>query len=152
MQGTRVVAFYLDANQSGKDDDVLGNNYYDVTKLQIGTSHSETVTSPNVGDEHTSAYSFTATEKGKRTSPVLRKWSCKLGHRALCSSYSIWTLHRSQFTDTDSSTYIQFHVEYTDTAGADTWGYDRGADVIPEPSSALLVSLGGLMSLFRRRR
>ena len=43
MHSTRVVAFYLDANQSGKDDDVLGNNYYDVTKLQIYFSQSKTV-------------------------------------------------------------------------------------------------------------
>ena len=66
---------------------------------------------------------------------------------------SIWHYTDLHLSHTDlSSTYIQFHVEYTDTAGADTWAYDRGADVIPEPSSALLVSLGGLMSLFRRRR
>ena len=51
MQGTRVVAFYLDANQSGKDDDVLGNNYYDVTKLQIYFSQSKTVEAPNGGEK-----------------------------------------------------------------------------------------------------
>ena len=59
---TRVVAFYLDANQSGKDDGVLGNNYYDVTKLQICYSHSETVDVSQWRRMAPSAYSFTATE------------------------------------------------------------------------------------------
>ncbi len=90
---TRVVAFYLDANQSGKDDGVLGNNYYDVTKLQIWYSDSETVTSPNGRRKCTLCLLLYGNGEGKPTSPVLRKWSCKLGHRALCSSYSIWTLH-----------------------------------------------------------
>lgn len=150
--GTRVVAFYLDANQSGKDDGVLGNNYYDVTKLQIWYSDSETVTSPDGGDNRTSAYSFQADEAN-----ALRlfygngaaNWDIALYVPAIQFGITPDT----NLSNTDLSiTYIQFHVKYTDTGESDTWGYDRGADVIPEPSSALLVSLGGLITLFRRRR
>jgi len=150
--GTRVVAFYLDANQSGKDDGVLGNNYYDVTKLQIYFSQSKTVEAPNGGTKATLAYSFTATEGAN----ALRLF---YGNGAANWDIALYVPATQFETFKDhtpvvdlSNTYIQFHVEYTDTAGADTWGYDRGADVIPEPSSALLVSLGGLITLFRRRR
>jgi len=149
---TRVVAFYLDANQSGKDDGVLGNNYYDVTKLQIWYSDSETVTSPNGGENRISAYSFQA----DKTNPLrlfygngAANWDIALYVPAIQFGITPDT----NLSNTDlSSTYIQFHVKYTDTGGSDTWAYDRGADVIPEPSSALLVSLGGLITLFRRRR
>ena len=147
-----VVAFYLDANQSGKDDGILGNNYYDVTKLQIWYSDSETVTSPNGGENRISAYSFQA----DKATPLrlfygngAANWDIALYVPAIQFGITPDT----NLSNTDlSSTYIQFHVKYTDTGGSDTWAYDRGADVIPEPSSALLVSLGGLITLFRRRR
>ena len=150
---TRVVAFYLDANQSGKDDGVLGNNYYDVTKLQIWYSDSETVTSPNVGDDHTSAYSFTATEEANALRLFYGNGAANWDIALYVPAIQFGITPDTNLSNTDlSSTYIHFHVKYTDTGGSDTWAYDRGADVIPEPSSALLVSLGGLMSLFRRRR
>ena len=40
----------------------------------------------------------------------------------------------------------------TDTAGFDTWSVAECGTLVPEPSSALLVSLGGLIGLLRRRR
>ena len=50
-------------------------------------------------------------------------------------------------------TYIQFVVDtYTDTAGFDTWQYDANTTLIPEPSSSLLISLGAILGLLRRRR
>ncbi|MGB1874137.1 MAG: PEP-CTERM sorting domain-containing protein, partial [Akkermansiaceae bacterium] len=51
-------------------------------------------------------------------------------------------------------TYVHLVLDtYTDTAGFDVWQYDsNNTTLIPEPSSALLVSLGGLFSLLRRRR
>jgi hypothetical protein len=50
-------------------------------------------------------------------------------------------------------TYIQFVVDtYTDTAGFDTWQYDANTTLIPEPSGSLLISLGGILGLFSRRR
>ena len=149
---TRVVAFYLDANQSGKDDGVLGNNYYDVTKLQIWYSDSETVT-PNVGDDHTSAYSFTATEGANALRLFYGNGAANWDIALYVPAIQFGITPDTNLSNTDlSSTYIHFHVKYTDTGGSDTWAYDRGADVIPEPSSALLVSLGGLITLFRRRR
>ena len=150
--GTRVVAFYLDANQSGKDDDVLGNNYYDVTKLQIYFSQSKTVEAPNGGTKATLAYSFTATEGANALRLFYGNGAANWDIALYVPATQFETFKDHTPVDDLSNTYIQFHVEYTDTAGADTWGYDRGADVIPEPSSALLVSLGGLITLFRRRR
>ena len=153
---TRVVAFYLDANQSGKDDGVLGNNYYDVTKLQIWYSDSETVDGSQwSAKSYTSAYSFTATEGANALRLFYGNGAANWDIALYVPATQFGTFTPDHYTCLRlilSSTYIQFHVEYTDTGGADTWGYDRGADVIPEPSSALLVSLGGLMSLFRRRR
>ncbi len=53
-----------------------------------------------------------------------------------------------------TNTYVHFYVEYENAeAGNDEWGVDAGAaDIIPEPSSVLLLSLGALASLVRRRR
>jgi hypothetical protein len=150
----QVVAFYLDANQSGKDNGELGNNYYDVSKLQIWFSQSETVSAPGGGTNAESAYSFDVEDNGGNTLRLFygngaANWDIALYVPA--SQFGITP--DTNLSDIDlSNTYIQFHVVYTDTAGADTWAYDRGADIIPEPSSVLLVSLGGLMSLFRRRR
>jgi len=57
-----------------------------------------------------------------------------------------------EYGGSQETTYIQFVVEYTDTAGSDSWQYNVGTGLVPEPSSALLVALGGLMGLLRRRR
>ena len=150
--GSQWVTFYLDANQKG-------NTYYDVGKLEIYTSAYSQVDSyntsgTNVVTDGNLAYSWNKTDDNG--GDVL---SLFYGNGASNWDVALY-VPLDQFTtiNTDSSipdteeTYIQFYVEYTDTAGADTWGYDRGADIIPEPSSALLVSLGGLMSLLRRRR
>ena len=149
--GSQWVTFYLDANQKG-------NTYYDVGKLEIYTSAYSQVDSYNTSGTNlvtdgNLAYSW---DKPDDEDVVL---SLFYGNGASNWDVALY-VPLDQFTtiNTDSSipdteeTYIQFYVEYTDTAGADTWGYDRGADIIPEPSSALLVSLGGLMSHLRRRR
>ncbi len=57
-----------------------------------------------------------------------------------------------EYGGSQETTYIQFVVEYTDTAGFDTWSVAECDTLVPEPSSALLVSLGGLIGLLRRRR
>ena len=159
--GHNYVAFYLEANQKGTDDGALGNNYYDITKLQIRTSGNSLITSYNPedykpgtdlnSDPHL-AYHFESSEHVD---------SLRLYYGSGKSNWDIVLYipeenfalvnHDPNIPDAEE-TYIQFYVEYHDTAGADYWGYDRGADIIPEPSSVLLVSLGGLMSLFRRRR
>jgi hypothetical protein len=149
--GSEWVTFYLDANQQG-------GTFYDVDKLEIYTSANsqvdgyDTPGTNNVTDGNL-AYSWNKEDNG---GDVL---SLFYGNGASNWDVALYVpLDQFITIDTDSSvhdaeeTYIQFYVEYTDTGGPDTWGYDRGADIIPEPSSALLVSLGGLMSLVRRRR
>lgn len=156
-EGESYVAFYLEANQKGKDDGTPGNNYYDVTKLQIQTSSSATITSynPDDYDESSSnmAYYYNSADPANET--------IRLYYGAGNSNWDVVLyVPEDSFVLTDSDpnipdaeeTYIQFYVEYHNTAGPDYWGYDRGADIIPEPSSTLLVSLGAMIGLVRRRR
>jgi len=155
--GNNYVAFYLEANQKGKDDGTPGNNYYDITKLQIQTSSSPTIASYNPDDFNASstnmAYYYNSSDPDNET--------IRLYYGAGNSNWDIVLyVPENSFVlnDTDPNvpdaeeTYIQFYVEYHNTAGADYWGYDRGADIIPEPSSTLLVSLGAMIGLLRRRR
>lgn len=158
-EGTSYIAFYLDVNQTGNDDGVLGNNYYDVNKLEIYTSANTTVSAyaSNGNDGVTDgnlAYSF---DKSVDNSGD----SLRLFYGTGTANWDIVLyVPTDKFTliDTDPNvadieeTYIQFYVEYHDTAGADSWGYDRGADIIPEPSSILLISLGPILGMIRRRR
>ena len=155
--GNNYVAFYLEANQKGTDDGTPGNNYYDITKLQIQTSSSSTITSYNPtaydADSSNMAYYYDSADNNDET--------IRLYYGAGNSNWDI-VLYVPEdsfvLNDTDPNvpdaeeTYIQFYVEYHNTAGADYWGYDRGADIIPEPSSTLLVSLGAMIGLLRRRR
>ena len=139
--GSQWITFYLDANQSG-------GSSYDIKTLEIYTSANRVVDSyDSSGTKVTSgdlAYSWNKTDDNG--GDVL---SLFYGNGASNWDVVLY-VPLDQFTpiDTNSTipdteeTYIQFYVEYTDTAGADTWGYDRGADIIPEPSSVLLVSLG----------
>jgi len=60
---------------------------------------------------------------------------------------------------TDTSKYVHVYAEFEDDSGggnADKFGYSSALGnlppEIPEPSSSLLVSLGGLLGLLRRRR
>lgn len=158
-EGTSYIGFYLDANQSGTDDGVLGNNYYDVNKLEIYTSANATVNAYDSGGsddvvDGNLAYSF---DKSLDNSGD----SLRLFYGTGTANWDIVLyVPTDKFTliDTDSNvddreeTYIQFYVQYHDTAGSDSWGYDRDADIIPEPSSASLISLAGIFGLLRRRR
>lgn len=158
-EGTSYIGFYLDANQSGTDDGALGNNYYDVNKLEIYTSANATVNAYDNGGsddvvDGNLAYSF---DKSVDNSGD----SLRLFYGTGTANWDIVLyVPTDKFTliDTDPNvadieeTYIQFYVEYHDTAGADSWGYDRGADIIPEPSSILLISLGPILGMIRRRR
>ena len=155
----QYVAFYLDDNQSGKDDGTPGNNYYDVCKLEIYTSANSQVTSYDNMDgssvkDGNLAYSFDKdTDNGGDTIRLFYGTGQSNWDVVLYVPLDQFVLIDNDPNVADEEeTYIQFYVEYYDTASSDVWGYDRGAPIIPEPSSALLVSLGGLAGLLRRRR
>ena len=155
----QYVAFYLDDNQSGKNDGTPGNNYYDVSKLEIYTSANSQVTSYDNMDGNSVkdgnlAYSFDKdTDNGGDTIRLFygtgqSNWDVVL----YVPLDQFVMINNDPNVADEEETYIQFYVEYYDTASSDVWGYDRGAPIIPEPSCALLVSLGGLAGLLRRRR
>lgn len=156
-EGESYVAFYLEANQKGTDDGTPGNNYYDITKLQIQTSSSPTIASYNPDDFNESspnmAYYYNSSDPDNETIRLYYGAGNSNWDVVLYVPEDSFVLTNSDPNTPDAEeTYIQFYVEYHNTAGADYWGYDRGADIIPEPSSTLLVSLGAMIGLLRRRR
>ena len=138
------VAFYLSANQQGSSTD----NFYGIDKLEIYTSSSATVDSIKDARNGKIAYSFDSHETGQLElfyGNGNSNWDA-----ALYVPYENF-----QNGDlTAAQTYVHFILNtYTDTAGPDSWIYDSNNDsLVPEPSSALLIALGGLVSLFKRRR
>ena len=148
--GTRDgVAFYISSNQQGK-------GFYGVERLEIYTSATATVDSLddiNSGpDDENIAYKFDSgrTDEGNGTGQLQlfygsgnSNWDVQL----------IVPLDKFTLINNDyQQTYVQFVVEYTDTAGSDSWQYDANTTLIPEPSSSLLISLGAILGLLRRRR
>ena len=144
------VAFYLSANQQGSSTD----NFYGIDKLEIYTSSSATVDSIADARTGTIAYSFDSTraDTGGGTGQLElfygngnSNWDV-----VLYVPLDSFTLVNNDY----QQTYVHFIVDtYTDTAGSDSWIYDSNNDsLVPEPSSALLIALGGLVSLFKRRR
>jgi len=140
----KYVRFLLSANQKGSP----GDNYYKVQELKIYTSSSATFSyasgSARGTDDLEDVYKFNGElrlqpDNTKGTS----NWDA-----ALYVPYENF-----QNGDlTAAQTYIHFVVTYEDNAGFDTWSVAECDTLVPEPSSALLVSLGGLIGLLRRRR
>ena len=141
------AAFYLSANQQGNST----NNFYGLNGLEIYTSANATVGSIAEAREGNLAYQFdsTRTDEGNGTGQL------QLFYGQGNSNWDVVLyIPLEQFTlenNDAQQTYVQFVVDtYTDTAGFDSWQFD--ANLVPEPSSSLLIALGGLMSLTRRRR
>ena len=138
------VAFYLSANQQGSSTD----NFYGIDKLEIYTSSSATVDSIKDARNGKIAYSFDSHETGQ----------LELFYGNGNSNWDVVLyvpLDNFKLINNDyQQTYVHFILNtYTDTAGPDSWIYDSNNDsLVPEPSSALLIALGGLVSLFKRRR
>ncbi|MDG1358575.1 MAG: PEP-CTERM sorting domain-containing protein [Akkermansiaceae bacterium] len=144
------VAFYLSANQQGNST----SNFYGLDGLEIYTSDSATVDSIGEARSGVLAYQFDSTrdDTGGGTGQL------ELFYGNGNSNWDIvlyvpldsFTLINNDY----QQTYVHFIVDtYTDTAGSDSWIYDSNNDsLVPEPSSALLIALGGLVSLFKRRR
>ena len=143
-EGQTSVAFYLDINQTGTGSE---QPYYEIHALEIYTSASATFSYASgfaSGKDLEEVYKFDGVlrlqpDNTKGTS----NWDA-----ALYVPYE-------NFKNGDLSaaqTYIHFVVTYEDNAGFDTWSVAECDTLVPEPSSALLVSLGGLIGLLRRRR
>ena len=147
------VAFYLSANQQGSSTE----NYYGISKLDIYTSGLSDVNDIDAfaaGHEtvRTLAYSFDAdrTDHGNGTGELQLFYGTGNSNWDVVLYVPLAKLE--EYGGSQETTYIQFVVEYTDTAGFDTWSVAECDTLVPEPSSALLVSLGGLIGLLRRRR
>ena len=142
------VAFYLSSNQQGNSS----SNFYGLDGLEIYTSANATVSSITEARAGTLAYKFESSpDTGNGTGQLQLFYGSGNSNWdvVLYVPLTAFILVNNDY----EQTYIQFIVDtYTDTAGFDTWQYDANTTLIPEPSSSLLISLGGLMGLLRRRR
>lgn len=141
------VAFYLDINQTGTGSE---QPYYEIHALEIYTSASAEFDYFDYKDNDTTYPGVSTVYKFDgvlRLQPDNTKGTSNWD-AALYVPYE-------NFKNGDLSaaqTYIHFVVTYEDNAGFDTWSVAECGTLVPEPSSALLVSLGGLIGLLRRRR
>ena len=143
-EGQTSVAFYLDINQTGTGSE---QPYYEIHALEIYTSASAEFDYKNDAAAHTGVSTVYKFDGVLRLQPDNTKGTSNWD-AALYVPYE-------NFKNGDLSaaqTYIHFVVTYEDNAGFDTWSVAECDTLVPEPSSALLVSLGGLIGLLRRRR
>lgn len=142
------VAFYLSANQQGNST----SKFYGVDELEIYTSANATVSNITEAQAGNLAYKFDSSrnDEGNGTGQLQLFYGSGNSNWdvVLYVPLSAFTLVNNDY----QQTYIQFVVGYTDTAGSDSWQYDANTTLIPEPSSSLLISLGGILGLLRRRR
>ena len=144
------VAFYLSANQQGNST----SNFYGVDGLEIYTSASSTLNNIAEARSGNIAYQFDSAraDNGNGTGQLQLFYGSGNSNWdvVLYVPLDAFTLINNDY----QQTYVHLVLDtYTDTAGFDVWQYDsNNTTLIPEPSSALLVSLGGLFSLLRRRR
>ena len=145
------VAFYLDINQTGTGSE---QPYYEIHALEIYTSSAASFSYDNgaaTGTDVTEVYKFDGAAGGNlRLQPEnttgTSNWDVAL-------YVPLVNFDRGDDDDlTVAETYIHFVIKYDDNSGADTWSVSTGSPLVPEPSSVLLISLGGLMGLLRRRR
>ena len=142
------VAFYLSSNQQGNSS----SNFYGLDGLEIYTSANATVSSITEARAGTLAYKFESSpDTGNGTGQLQLFYGSGNSNWdvVLYVPLTAFILVNNDY----EQTYIQFVVDtYTDTAGRDSWQYDANTTLIPEPSSSLLVSLGAILGLLRRRR
>jgi len=145
------VAFYLDINQTGTGSE---KPYYEIHALEIYTSSAASFSYDNdaaTGTDVAEVYKFDGAAGGNlRLQPEnttgTSNWDVAL-------YVPFVNFDRGDDDDlTVAETYIHFVIKYDDNSGADTWSVSTGSPLVPEPSSVLLISLGGLMGLLRRRR
>jgi len=148
-EGQTSVAFYLDINQTGAGSE---QPYYEIHALEIYTSSAASFSYDNgaaTGTDVTEVYKFDGAAGGNlRLQPEnttgTSNWDVAL--------YVPLVNFERDDNLTAAETYIHFVIKYDDNSGFDTWSVSTAGPQIPEPSSALLISLAGLMGLLRRRR
>ena len=144
----RSVAFYLDINQTGTGSE---QPYYEIHALEIYTSASAEFDYKNNAAELegvAEVYKFDGAAGGNlRLEP---ENTTGTSNWDVAMYVPLVNFDRDDLTAAE--TYIHFVIKYDDNSGFDTWSVSTAGPQIPEPSSALLVALGGLMGLLRRRR
>jgi len=143
-EGQTSVAFYLDINQTGTGSE---QPYYEIHALEIYTSASAEFDYKNDAAAHTGVSTVYKFDGVLRLQPDNTKGTSNWD-AALYVPYENF----KNGALSAAETYIHFVVRYEDNAGFDTWSVAECDTLVPEPSSALLVSLGGLIGLLRRRR
>ena len=158
-QQNEYVRFLLSANQRGTE----GEDFYKVGKLEIYTSKNDTfdlaTLESSVGngpDQYTLAYAFEATGTEIYGDDETGDGALALQYTTGNSNWDVALyvplVNFEEKGGSGETTFIHFIVEYEDNAGFDTWSVAVDSTLIPEPSSAILISLAGLMGLLRRRR
>jgi len=143
-EGQTSVAFYLDINQTGTGSE---QPYYEIHALEIYTSASAEFDYKNNAAELEGVSTVYKFDGVLRLQPDNTKGTSNWD-AALYVPYENF----KNGALSAAETYIHFVVTYEDNAGFDTWSVAECDTLVPEPSSALLVSLGGLIGLLRRRR
>ncbi len=145
------VAFYLDVNQTGDGSE---QPYYEIHALEIYTSASATfsyadnvATGTNVED----VYKFSKDDNNQGVLRLTPDNTQGTSNWDVAMYVPLVNFERDDNL-TAAETYIHFVITYDDNSGSDVWSVSTAGPQVPEPSSVLLISLGGLMGLLRRRR
>lgn len=146
------VAFYLDINQTGTGSE---KPYYEIHALEIYTSASATFSYANdvaTGTNVEDVYKFSKDDNNNQGVLRLTPDNTQGTSNWDVAMYVPLVNFERDDNLTAAETYIHFVITYDDNSGSDVWSVSTAGPQVPEPSSVLLISLGGLMGLLRRRR
>jgi len=150
-QGETSVAFYLDVNQTGTGSE---QPYYEIHALEIYTSSAATFSYANgvaSGTDLEDVYKFSKDDNNQGTLRLTPDNTQGTSNWDVAMYVPLVNFDRNDEL-TAAETYLHFVVTYEDNSGNDVWSISTGGPLVPEPSSAILISLAGLMGLLKRRR
>ena len=150
-QGETSVAFYLDVNQTGTGSE---QPYYEIHALEIYTSSAATFNYTNgvaSGTDLEDVYKFSKDDNNQGVLRLTPDNTQGTSNWDVAMYVPLVNFDRDDDL-TAAETYLHFVITYEDNSGSDIWSVSTAGPQIPEPSSALLISLAGLMGLLRRRR